>query len=277
MRTQLSEKQLAANRANAARSTGPRSSEGKSRSARNSFKHGICSASFTSVSFEDLALADRLRDDAILHYQPINSEETLAVEQIALHQLQMLRAARLEAGLFEEAVRRGAPDPTGRHPTVWPAPPKNADDFRAQQQNLSLATGFDILASNWKGWQIFLRYQAQAERLYRRAVADFERLKAQRDNLPNEPISEDEVLSSEPLPPDPNEPTDPRGAGLQAGHAGNPAGIAPEVPPAPAQAPAQTAPRMVERTCASPREVAPFVPDRRDAAPLPGPLSRGEG
>ena len=41
-------------------------------------------------------------------------------------------------------------------------------------------------------WSLFLRYQAQAERHYRRAVEEFERLKALRgelpDDLPNETL-----------------------------------------------------------------------------------------
>ena len=79
MKTELSEKQLAANRANAARSTGPRSAEGKTRSARNAFKHGLCSASFTSVSFEDLAEMGVACDD-MLERHPAGLE--FAVKEI---------------------------------------------------------------------------------------------------------------------------------------------------------------------------------------------------
>ena len=54
MKKPISEKQLTANRANAARSTGPRSPEGKARSAQNSRKHGFTASTFAVVRLEDL-------------------------------------------------------------------------------------------------------------------------------------------------------------------------------------------------------------------------------
>jgi hypothetical protein len=52
-----------------------------------------------------------------------------------------------------------------------------------------LADGLFRLARQSNGIQLFLRYQAQVERLYRRTVEEFERLKKLRPELPNEPIS----------------------------------------------------------------------------------------
>jgi hypothetical protein len=52
----VSEKQLAANRANAARSTGPRTPQGKARSAQNSRKHGFTASTF---AIERIALAQQ--------------------------------------------------------------------------------------------------------------------------------------------------------------------------------------------------------------------------
>jgi hypothetical protein len=60
---------------------------------------------------------------------------------------------------------------------------------RAQNRNYCLADGFLRLVRQSNGWSIFLRYQAQAERQYRRALEEFDRLKSLRHVLPNEPSS----------------------------------------------------------------------------------------
>jgi hypothetical protein len=69
-------------------------------------------------------------------------------------------------------------------------------------------------------WRVFLRYQAQAERNYRSALEEFERLKALRDELPNEPTttiqaesqSEENMLPSDAgaAAPQPLEPASPQ-------------------------------------------------------------------
>jgi hypothetical protein len=58
-----------------------------------------------------------------------------------------------------------------------------------------MAEGFRQLITRGKGdpWRLFLRYQAQAERQYRRALEEFERLKALRNELPNEPTVDPET------------------------------------------------------------------------------------
>jgi hypothetical protein len=46
------------------------------------------------------------------------------------------------------------------------------------------------MARESNSFTLLLRYQAQAERHYRRAIEEFDRLKALRSELPNEPIIE---------------------------------------------------------------------------------------
>jgi hypothetical protein len=123
---------------------------------------------------------------------------------MALSQQAILRAARLESGLFTACLNETLE--ANDHP-AFPMNQELAGDgdievTRAQNRNYLLGEGFLRLARQSNGWTLFLRYQAQAERQYRRALEDFDRLKALRpglpiQDLPNEPIS----------PPEPQHPS----------------------------------------------------------------------
>jgi hypothetical protein len=187
----VSQQQLAANRANAAQSTGPRSPEGKARSAQNSRKHSFTATTFPVVRFEEIDEVAHLREDAIAVYQPVNSQELFAIERIALAQHALLRAERLHSGMFTTCLNETI-SADGR-PLVGISPHLVDDDNRiekAQNRNFLLAEGFRRATQNSPSWNLFLRYQAQSERLYRRAIEEFNRLKALRHELPNEPIVE---------------------------------------------------------------------------------------
>ena len=97
----VTEKQLAANRANAQRSTGPRTPEGRDAVRYNALKHGILSQSLipeamapyeSREEFEELHAT--LRDE----FAPANSVEELLVEQIATSFWRLARLYRAEAG-----------------------------------------------------------------------------------------------------------------------------------------------------------------------------------
>src|SRR5205809_3638142 len=159
----ISEKQLAANRANAARSTGPRTPEGKARAAQNSRKHGFTPSTFAVVRLEDLHDIARLKDDLLAVYKPINSQELFAVERIALAQQALLRAARLESGLFVTCLNETL-DSAGQAMVLMN--PELAGDgdieiTRAQNRNYLLGEGFHRMSSKSNSWSLFLRYHAQ--------------------------------------------------------------------------------------------------------------------
>ena len=205
----ITEKQLAANRANAAKSTGPRSPEGKTRSARNARSHGFTASTFAVVRLEDLHEVAHLKTDLTAVYQPVNSQELFAIERMALTQQAMLRAARLESGLFTNCLDIALND---NGTPIAPMSRELAGDgdieiTRAQNRNYALADGFQRMARQPNNtWSLFLRYQAQAERHYRRAVEEFDRLKALRAELPNEPILEVQPEENEPACTPPDEP-----------------------------------------------------------------------
>jgi hypothetical protein len=212
------DKQTAANRINAQKSTGPRSAAGKMKSALNARKHGFAGNAFTVVRLEELDEICQLRQDALDLYRPVNSQELFAVERIAACQLSMIRASRLEAGLFTTCLDK-ALDPEGE--PIHLMSPELAGDgdieiTRVQNRNFVLAEGFHRATQKPHTWALFLRYQAQAERLHRRAIQEFDRLRALRpefekeetEEIPNEPIS---PTQPESLQPDPASETNPIG------------------------------------------------------------------
>ncbi len=242
-----SPEQLAANRANAARSTGPKTPEGKARSAQNSLKHGFTASTFSVVRLEDLQEIARLKFDLVSVYRPVNSQELFALERMALSQQAILRAARLESGLFTTCLNETL-DGEG-HPFT-PMSKELAGDgdieiARAQNRNYCLADGFLRLVRQSNGWSIFLRYQAQAERQYRRALEDFDRLKALRHALPNEELPNEPISGPQPQhetttyptpetnpPPPENVPTAATDAGVPQPCGAHPTGPPPKPPPA---------------------------------------------
>ena len=98
-----------------------------------------------------------------------------------------------------------------------PSPSRPSSAPRAQNRNYLLGEGFHRMASKSNSWSLFLRYQAQAERHGApsgpRAVEEFERLKALREELPNEAILEAQPEQTEttctPSETNPSPPEDP--------------------------------------------------------------------
>ena len=213
----ISEKKLAANRANASHSTGPRTPEGKARSAQNSRQHGFTASHFAVVRLEDLQEVARLRADLIAVYRPVNSQELFAIERIALAQQAMLRIAHLEGGLLTTCLNE-ALDTSGRLFIGMSQDLVGDGDLtitQAQNRAYALAEGFHRMTTSKisNTWPLFMRYKVLTEREYRRALEDFDRLKSLRHELPNEPISDSQPEPNEtacdPLPTDPIPPQDP--------------------------------------------------------------------
>jgi hypothetical protein len=204
------DKQFAANRINAQKSTGPRSAAGKMKSALNARKHGFAGNAFTVVRLEELDEIYQLRQDALDLYRPVNSQELFAVERIAACQMSLIRATRLEAGLFTTCLDK-ALDPEGE-PMHLMSPELAGDGdieiTRVQNRNFVLGEGFHRSTQKPHTWALFLRYQAQAERQYRRAIQELDRLRALRpefekeepEEIPNEPIFPSQPESPQPDP-----------------------------------------------------------------------------
>ena len=101
--TLASERQIAANRRNAAKSTGPRSGAGKKRVGKNAYRHGL-SLNFTSAAYtaqvEDLAgkIAGATTDTIVLEHARIAAEA----------ELELRRVRRVRLALIERSSALGS-------------------------------------------------------------------------------------------------------------------------------------------------------------------------
>ena len=93
------EKQIAANQANAQSSTGPRTDEGKQRSSLNALKSGLTGRTILLPS-EDKAAYERHILHFHTYYEPIGDEEEFMVQRMADTQWRIDRCAALESNLY---------------------------------------------------------------------------------------------------------------------------------------------------------------------------------
>jgi hypothetical protein len=96
-----SEKQIAANRANAKRSTGPNTSGGKTRSRMNAWKHGLRAEKIV-IAGEDAEDLQAIQRELWEEHQPERGMESLLVERLAHYAWRMRRAIVFEAALLAE-------------------------------------------------------------------------------------------------------------------------------------------------------------------------------
>src|SRR5579859_1714215 len=99
----ISEKQLEANRRNAANSTGPQTPEGKERVRRNSLVHGL-TAEVLLPSVESESDFNALREALESEFDPSTPTEQMLVEDLAASRLRLERARKMEAGFFENGL-----------------------------------------------------------------------------------------------------------------------------------------------------------------------------
>lgn len=96
-------KQIAANRQNAAKSTGPSTEAGKALAARNSLKHGLLAKEIVITAGEGAENQDEF--DALLadlkdQFEPQGALEEMLVEKIVASYWRLRRAHRFEVGLI---------------------------------------------------------------------------------------------------------------------------------------------------------------------------------
>jgi hypothetical protein len=152
-------------------------------------QHAFRGSSFAVVRLEELNEISNLKADAVACYRPANSQELFAVERIALCQQAIFRGYRLESGLFTVALDH-ALDATCQTFRPMAADLLGDGDIEitcAQNRNYAAGEGARQMSVESDVWTLLIRYQVNADRQYRRAVEDYERVKRLRPEMPNQP------------------------------------------------------------------------------------------
>jgi hypothetical protein len=113
----LTEKQLAANRANAQKSTGPTSAEGKRRSSLNACRHNL-TGQVSAMTPEDRAAHDKFSEGIVRSLAPEGDLELQLAQRIATDSWRLNRASAIEDNLFALGLCHHAEETGDQHPEV---------------------------------------------------------------------------------------------------------------------------------------------------------------
>jgi hypothetical protein len=113
----LSEKQLAANRANAQKSTGPRTEAGKNVSKHNAFKHGL-TGNATVMNIEDAREQRDFTEAYIKSLNPVGPAETQLAGVIALDNWRLNRVKTLEENTLSLGEMKFFDSIEAEHPQI---------------------------------------------------------------------------------------------------------------------------------------------------------------
>ena len=159
----VSEKQLAANRANAQLSTGPVSIEGKKKSSQNALRHGV-TAQTTIMTEEDRIQHDAFCSQMMASLAPVGSMETFLASSVA-EEAWRLNHARAQCA---NIVAIGHFDGTG-------------DRFDAGHPEIHTAiTAASTVRDNAKTLELLSLYEQRIHRSFEKHFAQLRQLQAER-------------------------------------------------------------------------------------------------
>jgi hypothetical protein len=137
----LSEKQLAANRANAQHSTGPKTESGKKISSLNALRHNL-TGQVTAMTEEDRIAHDKFSAGIIRSLAPEGDLELQFAQRIATDSWRLNRASAIEDNLFALGFTDHAEEISTEHPQVHAALTA-AKTFQANSKYLELLTLYE--------------------------------------------------------------------------------------------------------------------------------------
>src|SRR5579859_5372781 len=193
----ISERQLEANRRNAAKSHGPITPEGRAAVRLNALKHGFTAAEIILPTVEEKVDFEQFRFAFEAEYKPVGPTEQVLVEDIVISRWRLNRIRKMETGFFavELDERKEAREKYFSHLDA--------------QAHLAQAICYDAFHTDTYGKMS--RYEARFERTFYKALKELQRLQALRaavSDSGNGTVSQDSV-SPDPEPaPDPPPPAD---------------------------------------------------------------------
>ncbi len=147
------ERQIQANRANAAKSTGPITPEGKRASSQNAARHRLVSSTVV-LKGESTRRFNDLESALLLQFRPRNCAEAALVQTMIAARWRLLRMWGIQTAVFELEMARA----------------HNSDPSAGSGAILAAAT-FRNLADNSRVLALQLRLEAAYDRQYHRALA----------------------------------------------------------------------------------------------------------
>ena len=154
------ERQIAANRANAKRSTGPKTEKGKQASSQNALRHGQLS-SCVVLKAESTPVFDALMNALIEEFQPRGENELALIESMAVARWKLTRNWTLHTALLEIETANQDPN-AGSAPVIT-------------------ALAFKNLADSSHSLHLLHRYEVSFDRQYSRALNNLLKVRAARN------------------------------------------------------------------------------------------------
>ena len=175
------ERQIAANRANAKRSTGPVTEAGKQASSQNALHHGLLSHSCIILKGERADRFDALLASLIQEFQPTTPNEHMLIQTMAVARWRQVRNWTIQTATIE--LETANQDPEAGSPPVI------------------AALAFRSLADNSQALHLLQRYDTALDRQYSRALANLLKVRAARMNeRTNHPQAIRPELQPDPTP-----------------------------------------------------------------------------
>jgi hypothetical protein len=222
----ISERQLEANRGNAAKSHGPITPEGRAAVRLNALQHGFTAAEIILPTVEEKVDFEQFRFAFEQEYKPVGPTEEVLVEDIVTARWRLTRIRKMEPGFFALGLQR--------RKNVREEIYSNLDG----QAHLADVLSCDAFEDDTYGKMS--RYEARFERTFYKALKELQRLQALRAAVSD---SGNGTVSQNPVSP-------PRADGLAVcPEPGSPppAAIAPpEITPQPSETPAIHPPVPIE-------------------------------